>query len=143
MARARLPLENTARATLLRDECQALAASRLTCLSIMRAMASFEVAPTTRSSSLPFLKRMSVGMPLMPYCCETAGLSSTLSLTTVALPAYFSATASTVGASMRHGAHHCAQKSTSTGLSDLRTSASKLLSLTSLTCSLMLLNLLD
>src|SRR5215831_3802534 len=64
------------------------------------------------------------------------GLSSTFSLTTRALPAYFSATASTVGANMRQGAHQAAQKSTSTGRSDFSTSFSKLLSLTSLTWSL-------
>src|ERR671929_51991 len=51
-------------------------------------------------------------------------------------------TASTVGASIRQGAHQGAQKSTSTGLSELSTSDSKLLSLTSLTKSLMISNLL-
>src|SRR6266545_663144 len=64
------------------------------------------------------------------------GLSSTFNLTTRAVVAYFSATASTVGASIRQGAHHAAQKSTNTGLSDCRTSFSKLLSLTSATFSL-------
>src|SRR6185436_943870 len=64
------------------------------------------------------------------------GLSSTFTFTTRALAAYFSAIASTVGASMRQGAHQAAQKSTSTGLSDCKTSFSKLLSLTSVTCSL-------
>src|SRR5205807_8884380 len=85
------------------------------CLSIMREIAASDVAPTTRSSSRPFLKRISVGMPLIPNRCDTDGLSSTFNLTTRALPAYFSATASTVGASIRHGAHQAAQKSTSTG----------------------------
>src|SRR5881394_4011573 len=107
------------------------------CLSIIFEMAASEVAPTTRSSSWPPLKRISVGMPLMPNRCDTDGLSSTFSFTTRALPAYFSATASTVGASMRQGAHHSAQKSTKTGWAALSTSASKLLSLTSVTYSLM------
>lgn len=44
---------------------QAVAAP-LMCLSIIREIASFEVAPTTRSSSLPPLKRIKVGMPLIP-----------------------------------------------------------------------------
>ena len=44
---------------------QAVAAP-LTCLSIMREIASLEVAPTTRSSSLPPLKRIRVGIPLIP-----------------------------------------------------------------------------
>src|SRR5258706_11061721 len=106
----------------------------------MREIACSDVAPTTRSSSLPFLKRIRVGIPLMPKRCETEGLSSTLSFTTRALLAYFSATASTVGASMRHGAHHAAQKSTKTGRSDFNTSFSKVPSLVSLTCSLIKLN---
>src|SRR6266487_4987201 len=63
------------------------------------------------------------------------GLSSTFNLTTRALVAYFSATASTVGVNIRHGAHQAAQKSTNTGLSDCKTSFSKLPSLTSATCS--------
>ena len=41
-------------------------AAPATCLSIMREIASLEVAPTTRSSSLPPLKRINVGMPLIP-----------------------------------------------------------------------------
>src|SRR6266571_6919150 len=38
----------------------------LTCLSSMREMACSDVAPTTRSSSLPFLKRIKVGIPFIP-----------------------------------------------------------------------------
>src|SRR6185437_1272116 len=94
-------------------------------------MASLDVAPTTRSSSLPPLNSIKVGIPLMPYRCEIDGLSSTFTLTTRAVAAYFSATAATVGSSMRQGAHQVAQKSTSTGLSDCNTSFSKLLSFTS------------
>src|SRR5262249_57088551 len=52
------------------------------------------------------------------------GLSSTLSLPTLALPAYSVAMASTVGVIILHGPHHSAQKSTRTGTSDLKTSAS-------------------
>src|SRR6185503_10254223 len=111
-------------------------AAPATCLSIILEIASFEVAPTTRSASLPPLKRINVGMPLIPYRCEIEGLSSTFTFTTRALAAYFSATAATVGSSMRQGAHQVAQKSTNTGLSDRNTSLSKLLSLTSLTYSL-------
>src|SRR6185436_16218305 len=64
------------------------------------------------------------------------GLSSTFNFTTEALAEYCSATASIAGASMRHGPHHSAQKSTRTGFSDLSTSLSKELSVTSLTSSL-------
>src|SRR6185312_10107871 len=91
-------------------------------LSMTFEIASLEVAPTIRSSSLPPLKRIMVGMLLIPYCPETCGLSSTFSFTMVALPAYFSATATSVGARARHGPHHSAQKSTSTGVLDSNTS---------------------
>src|SRR5882762_7430616 len=63
------------------------------------------------------------------------GLSSTFSFTTARLPEYCSAIASTVGDIIRQGAHQAAQKSTSTGFSDFRTSCSKELSVTSLTLS--------
>src|SRR4051812_6688503 len=53
------------------------------------------------------------------------GLSSVLSLPTFNLPAYSSATASTVGDIARQGPHHGAQKSTNTGTSEFNTSWSK------------------
>ena len=49
-----------------------------------------------------------------------------LSLATLARPAYVVASASTAGAIMRHGAHHSAQKSTSTGTSASATSCFQL-----------------
>src|SRR5207237_10266334 len=73
----------------------------------------------------------------MRYRCTADGLSSTLSLTTCALPAYCLARDSTIGASMRHGPHHCAQKSTRTGRLDCNTSCSKFPSFTSSIYSLM------
>src|SRR5260370_8281441 len=63
-------------------------------------------------------------------------MSTTLIYTARAIPSYFSATASMVGEIMRHGVHHTAQKSTNTGLSDCSTSASKVPSVVSVTCSL-------
>src|SRR5436190_10417499 len=110
---ARLRISRNRASLVLRNSYAAVVA--LTCLSIIFEIAASEVAPTTRSSSWPFLKRIRVGMPLIPKRCETDGLSSTFNFTTRALPAYFSATASTVGASIRHGAHQAAQKSTNTG----------------------------
>src|SRR6185436_18883964 len=53
--------------------------------SIIRVIDSLLVAPTTRSTSLPSRKRISVGMPLIPYRCAVDGLSSTFSFTTLAL----------------------------------------------------------
>src|SRR6266550_7886770 len=108
---------------------------KLLYLSIMREIDSLLVAPTTRSTSFPPLNRIKVGMPLIPYVAAVDGLSSTFSLTTARLPEYCSAIASTFGDNIRQGAHQAAQKSTSTGLSDFRTSCSKELSVTSLTLS--------
>src|SRR5688572_9857938 len=79
-------------------------------------------------------------MPRMPYLAGLSIFSSTLILTTLALSRYFSATASTVGASIRQGPHQAAQKSTSTGLSDFRTSFSQFISVTSATNSLIALS---
>src|SRR3954452_5716025 len=50
------------------------------------------------------------------------------SFATLALPAYSVASSSRTGASILHGPHHSAQKSTSTGTVDLRTSCSQLAS---------------
>src|SRR6266849_7386073 len=103
--------------------------------SIICEIDSLLAAPITRSTSFPPLKRIKVGMLLIPYACAVDGLSSTFSFTTAAFSEYCSAIASSVGASIRQGPHHAAQKSTNTGFSDSRTSCSKELSLTSLTLS--------
>jgi len=55
-------------------------------------------------------------------------LPSVSSLPTFTLPLYSSARSSITGASMRHGPHHSAQKSTSTGSLDESTSSPKLAS---------------
>src|SRR5262245_29655173 len=89
---------------------------------------SFCARPTTDSTTWPPLNRRSVGMPRTWDLNETFGLSSTLSLPTVTLPAYSVASAPTVGARRLQGPHHSAQKSTRTGAPDCSTSASKLLS---------------
>src|SRR5918995_3269624 len=59
------------------------------------------------------------------------GFASTSSLRTSTLPAYLVASFSISGATIRHGPHHSAQKSTTTGFSDWRTSVSKVASVTS------------
>src|ERR671918_1976388 len=59
------------------------------------------------------------------------GLASTSSLRTSTTPAYLAASFSISGATMRHGPHHSAQKSTTTGLSLWSTSASNVASVTS------------
>src|ERR1700727_1329604 len=58
-------------------------------------------------------------------------LESTSILPTLILSLYCSASSATMGAMGRHGPHHVAQKSTSTGLSDFKTSWSKFASVTS------------
>ena len=59
-------------------------------------------------------------MPRMPYLPGVAGLASMSSFAIVSLPSYVFATSSSTGANILHGPHHSAQKSTSTGLSDLQ-----------------------
>src|SRR4051794_30512540 len=69
-------------------------------------------------------------MPVTRYCDGTSGFSSTLSLTMSILSPCSAPISARIGATWRHGPHHSAQKSTRTGLSDLRTSASKSASVT-------------
>src|SRR5271166_349522 len=83
-----------------------------------------------RSTGAPPLNRIRHGMPDTSYCAARFGLSSVSSLTTLRRPLYCSATLSTIGAIILHGPHQSAQKSTSTGSLDLRTSASKVAWLT-------------
>src|SRR5687767_6636670 len=75
-------------------------------------------------------------MERTPYCCGTIWWWSTSIFATLSRPLYSSARASTVGAICLQGPHHTAQKSTSVGTSDLRTSDSKLASVSSLTFAL-------
>jgi len=85
-------------------------------------------APTFCAAALPSLNRMSVGIERMPSLLATAGFSSILSLTTLTLPFISEAISSRAGAIMRHGPHHSAQKSTTTGSAELSTSCSKVAS---------------
>src|SRR5947199_1282028 len=68
----------------------------------------------------------SVGIPRILKRAAVEPFASTSSLPTLTRPLYSAAMESTVGASARHGAHHAAQKSTSTGVVDFTTSVSKL-----------------
>src|SRR4051812_29984514 len=76
---------------------------------------------------------MTVGTPRTPYFWVTPGASSMSSLPILYLPANSSASPSTIGARTLHGPHQVAVKSTRTGTADLRTSASKLASVSSIT----------
>ena len=69
---------------------------------------------------------------LARYRAAVAGFSSTFIFTKVILSPCWPAISSRMGETWRHGPHHSAQKSTRTGLSDLRTCASNSASVTAL-----------
>src|SRR5205807_6989116 len=83
-----------------------------------------------RSTSSPLLKIPRVGMLITLYFAATPPFSSTSSLTTLSLPVYSPASASTIGAIILHGPHQVAQKSTRTGMGDFSTSLSNACSVT-------------
>ena len=62
---------------------------------------------------------ITVGMLCTPKAAASSGSSSTLTLPTFIFPSYSPAISAIIGASMRHGPHHDAQKSTSTGMSQV------------------------
>jgi hypothetical protein len=70
---------------------------------------------------LPSLKMITVGMDMIPRDIGVAGFSSMSIFITLILSPSSPWICSTIGAIMRHGPHHVAQKSTSTGISDLST----------------------
>src|ERR1700761_674995 len=84
----------------------------------------------------PLRNKINVGIDKMLYVTAGFWFSSVFSWTTLSWLARSLAISSTTGATMRHGPHHGAQKSTSTGTSDSRTSAWKLLSVTSATLAM-------
>ena len=60
-------------------------------------------------------------MLLTPYRAAHSGLSSVLTFATTKRPGYSAAILSSAGATIRHGPHQGAQKSTSTGMGDFKT----------------------
>src|SRR6202044_309840 len=98
-------------------------------LSRKAASCDLVTAPTFWASTVPFLNRISVGMPRMLNLGGVAGLSSMLSLAIRILSLYWSAISSRMGAIILQGPHHSAQKSSNTGLSDFNTSLSNVASL--------------
>src|SRR5262245_56547615 len=71
-----------------------------------------------------------VGIEVIPNWAVIFGFSSVLTFTTVIFSPYCSLISSRIGETCRHGPHHGAQKSTTTGRSLWSTSASKLSSVT-------------
>lgn len=87
-------------------------------------------APITVSFLSPLEKIIMVGTPLTPYWVAIEGLSSVFSLKHSSLPLYSYANSPMTGWSIRHGPHHDAQNSTTTGTSAFRTSDSHVASVT-------------
>src|SRR3990172_3085629 len=81
-------------------------------------------APTTWSTVWPFLKNIRVGIPMIRYLPATSGFSSVFSFKTLSLPSYSFDISSTIGATILHGPHHTAQKSTRTSPGAFSTSCS-------------------
>src|SRR6478736_2896625 len=67
-------------------------------------------------------------METKPERAAVSTLASVSSLTISILSPYCSLISSRIGATLRHGPHHVAQKSTSTGFSLMRTSSAKVAS---------------
>src|ERR1700754_2621318 len=94
-------------------------------LSIHSLILDLGSAPTFVAATWPWLKIISVGTPRTPYFFGTPGFSSMLILAIVTFPPSSVDSSSSAGAIMRHGPHHPAQKSTTTGFLELRTSVWK------------------
>src|SRR4051812_36438097 len=90
----------------------------------------------TLVATSPCLKRISVGIESTSNFAAVSWLSSTLSLTIFSASPRSPAICSRIGATMRHGPHQGAQKSTRTGVSASRTSAWKFESVTSETAAI-------
>src|SRR5207247_172404 len=101
------------------------------CLSRALVMTPLSTAPTICSFTWPSLMTRRVGMPRILKRAAVEPLASTSSLPTLTRPLYSSAIESMGGARARQGAHHAAQKSTSTGVLAFTTSDSKLVSVIS------------
>ena len=84
------------------------------------------MAPEVRSTSRPPAKTANVGIERMPMLAPMPGCASVFTFTTSNSPAASAASFATSGATIWHGPHHGAQKSTSTGSEAVRMSAVKL-----------------
>src|SRR3954470_23371838 len=89
------------------------------------------MAPWMRFATWPLRNTSSVGMARIWYSEAVWRFSSVFSFT-ILRSSRSAAISSRIGATTRHGPHHGAQKSTSTGWSASMTSAWKLVSVTSL-----------
>src|SRR6056297_238361 len=98
--------------------------------SIQLCSAALGAAPARLEITSPFLKMNSAGMPRTPIDTAAFGLLSTSTLATLIRPSISVESSSSAGPICLHGPHHSAQKSTTTGISEFFTSASKVSSVT-------------
>src|SRR5690554_6110917 len=108
-------------------------------LSIQPLSWLFGAAPTFCATGCPPLNSTINGIDCTPIRPGTSGFSMMSILAMVTLPASSSLISSSAGAIILHGPHQSAQKSTSTGVSESRTSAWKLASVTVLVAMKVLL----
>jgi hypothetical protein len=94
------------------------------------AMADLGCAPTMRSISCPALSTSRVGRLRTLKRAAVTGFSSTFSFATRTRPPISAASSSITGASIRHGPHHAAHMSSSTGSGERSTSAENVASVT-------------
>src|SRR5882672_10254521 len=81
--------------------------------------------PTICSATCPWLNKSNVGMARIPYSVANGCCSSMFTFPILMRPWNSSANSSRIGAIILQGPHHSAQKSTSTGVDDCKTSAGK------------------
>jgi hypothetical protein len=75
------------------------------------------VSADEAGDGFPSRKTATVGMLWMPYRAASSCSASTSTLTSSTMPSRFAISVSIAGPSARHGPHHAAQKSTTTGSS--------------------------
>src|SRR5205085_851512 len=81
-------------------------------------------APTKPSTTLRSFLAYTAGMPCTWKACDTPGFSSTLTFTSSTWPPVASMTFSMIGPRVRHGPHHGAHRSITTGTVSDRSSTS-------------------
>src|SRR5574344_545885 len=94
------------------------------CFSILEIIDDFGISPTSLSTATPSLKTKRLGKPLIEYSLAAFKFSSVLIFTTFIFSPSSEETSSRTGPIFRQGPHQGAQKSTTTGVFDDKTSAS-------------------
>src|SRR3954471_10554932 len=110
------------------------------CCCSFCSMCIFGTAPTIWSTTLPSLKNSSIGIDRTLNRDAVLMFASTSSFVILTLPACSTAIWSRIGAIMRHGPHHVAQKSTMVSPDACSTSCSKLESVTATAFDMVLLS---